>query len=47
MVNENDMGPFVLVSFCVYSFRLAANFFFFGIIFCLSTYWGVLVSAIC
>ena len=29
MVNENDMGPFVLVSFCVYSFHLAENFFFF------------------
>ena len=41
MVNENDMGPFVLVSFCVYSFRwLQTFFFFFCIFFCLFAYWG-------
>jgi hypothetical protein len=41
MVNENDMGSYVFVSFCVCSFRwLQILFFFFCIIFCLSAYWG-------
>ena len=35
MVNENDMGPYVFVSFCVCSFRCLQTLFF-CIFFCLS-----------